>query len=169
MMALLEQARYMRSAFIGLGEGDDAERSARKIPPLLLIGLRFRQTEVVGWDCEQQVRADLLAVGCAWFMARSLRAALAALHRSGVPFRRSWRASHEVWEGPFDGSEKRLPQLPEVRSAAIVGVGAGARRCDSGLGLMIAPGCAVASPARWRRSVAGRPFATGGTFPRSRF
>ena len=140
-----------------------------RIPPLLLIGLRFRQTEVVGWDCEQQVRADLLAVGCAWFMARSLRAALAALHRSGVPFRRSWRASHEVWEGPFDGSEKRLPQLPEVRSAAIVGVGAGARRCDSGLGLMIAPGCAVASPARWRRSVAGRPFATGGTFPRSRF
>src|SRR6516162_4349546 len=37
---------------------------------------------------QKQVRQELLAVGCRWWMVRSARAALTALQRSGVPFRR---------------------------------------------------------------------------------
>jgi hypothetical protein len=64
---------------------------------------------------QKQIRQELVAVGCAWWMARSARAALTALHRSGVPFRRLWRPpALKPWEGPFDGSEKRLPRHPAV-------------------------------------------------------
>ena len=64
---------------------------------------------------QKEVRDGLLAVGCQWFMARSARAALTALHRSGVPFRRPWRpVPLHPWEGPFSGAERRLPQHPEV-------------------------------------------------------
>ena len=63
---------------------------------------------------QKQVRQELVAVGCHWWMARSARAALAALHRSGVPFRRQWTAPElEPWEGPFD-DVKRVPRHPAV-------------------------------------------------------
>ena len=50
-------------------------------------------------------------------MARSVRAALTALHRSGVPFRAPWKPPSDLreWEGPFTGEEKRAPQHPLVR------------------------------------------------------
>jgi hypothetical protein len=66
---------------------------------------------------QKRVRAELVAAGCQWWMARSARAALMAMHRSGVPFRRPWRPPADLreWEGPFDGAEKRLPQHPLVR------------------------------------------------------
>jgi hypothetical protein len=64
---------------------------------------------------QKQVRDELVAVGCEWFMARSARAALTALDRAGVPFRRPWRPVQlRPWEGPFSGAERRLPQHPEV-------------------------------------------------------
>ncbi len=64
---------------------------------------------------QKRVREELTAVGCVWWMARSARAALMALHRSGVPFRRPWKLPEvKPWEGPFDGSEKRLPQHPAI-------------------------------------------------------
>ena len=64
---------------------------------------------------QKQIREELVGVGCAWWMARSARAALTALHRSGVPFRRPWRPIPlRPWEGPFSGAERRLPQHPEV-------------------------------------------------------
>jgi hypothetical protein len=66
---------------------------------------------------QKQVRGELLAVGCEWFMARSPRAALAAMARAGLPFRRPLRPVHlRPWEGPFTGAERRLPQHPEVRA-----------------------------------------------------
>jgi hypothetical protein len=63
---------------------------------------------------QRQVRDALVAVGCAWFLARSPRAALAALRRSGIPLRRWREVPRQRWEGPFDGSEKRLPQHPAI-------------------------------------------------------
>jgi hypothetical protein len=64
---------------------------------------------------QKQVRDEVLAVGCQWWMARSARAALVALHRSGVEFRRPWKPpSLQPWEGPFTGAERRLPQHPAV-------------------------------------------------------
>ena len=65
---------------------------------------------------QKQVRQELVAVGCHWWMARSARAALVALHRSGVEFRGAWEPPADLrpWEGPFDGSEKRLPQHPAI-------------------------------------------------------
>lgn len=65
---------------------------------------------------QKRVRKELVAVGCDWGMARSARAALMALQRSGVQFRRTWTAPElQPWEGPFTGEEKRLPQHPLVR------------------------------------------------------
>jgi hypothetical protein len=66
---------------------------------------------------QKRVRAELVAAGCDWWMARSPRAALLGLRRSGVPFRRPWKepATLCAWEGPFTGEEKRLPQHPLVR------------------------------------------------------
>ena len=66
---------------------------------------------------QKQVRAELVAAGARWWMARSVRAALTALHRSGVPFRAPWKPPADLrdWEGPFTGEEKRAPQHPLVR------------------------------------------------------
>jgi hypothetical protein len=67
---------------------------------------------------QKQVRAELVAAGARWWMARSVRAALTALHRSGVPFRAPWKPPSDLreWEGPLTGEEKRAPQHPLVRA-----------------------------------------------------
>jgi hypothetical protein len=67
---------------------------------------------------QKQVRAELVAVGCQWFMARSVPAALEALRCAGVPFRLPWsEAVHlKPWEGPFPDPTLRLPQHPDVRA-----------------------------------------------------
>ena len=64
---------------------------------------------------QKEVRAQLKAVGCQWFMARSARAALVALVRAGVPFREPWEVPRlEPWEGPWEDPTQRLPQHPET-------------------------------------------------------
>jgi len=64
---------------------------------------------------QKQVRDELLTAGCEWWMCRSARAALTALRRSGVEFRRPWKPSKlRAWEGPFADPTKRLPQAPDV-------------------------------------------------------
>src|SRR3984885_11711064 len=84
-------------------------------PKVIFIELKSRSGRAS--RAQRRTRHELLVAGCEWFMARSARAALTALHRSGVPFRRPWRPPElRAWEGPFDGSEKRLPQHPEVRA-----------------------------------------------------
>ena len=67
---------------------------------------------------QKQVRAELVAAGARWWMARSVAAALTALHRFGVPFRAPWKPPSDLreWEGPFTGEEKRAPQHPLVRA-----------------------------------------------------
>lgn len=64
---------------------------------------------------QRQVRAELVSAGAMWFMTRSARASLMALHLAGVVFRRPWKPpALRPWEGPFDDPTKRLPQAPEV-------------------------------------------------------
>jgi len=64
---------------------------------------------------QKQIRLEMLPTGAVWWMARSARAALMALHRSGVPFRRKWKPPRlEEWEGPFSDPTQRLPQHPLV-------------------------------------------------------
>lgn len=60
------------------------------------------------------IRLEMLPAGAEWWMARSARAAMMALHFSGVVFRRKWKPPWlKPWEGPF-ANPTRLPQAPEV-------------------------------------------------------
>jgi hypothetical protein len=91
------------------------------IPDVLVI---FRQRPIfielksrrgVASKAQKQIRLELLSSGAAWYMARSSRAALMALHLEGVVFRRKWKPPRlKPFEGPFNGSERRLPQHPVV-------------------------------------------------------
>lgn len=79
------------------------------------VFVELKSVSGIASKAQKQIRSELLAVGCEWWMARSARAALTALHRSGVPFRRPWKPPElRPWEGPFDGSERTLPQHPAV-------------------------------------------------------
>ncbi len=69
----------------------------------------------VATKVQKQVRVELLPAGATWWMARSARAALMALHLSGVVFRRQWKPPRlKPWEGPFADPTQRLPQAPDV-------------------------------------------------------
>jgi hypothetical protein len=62
----------------------------------------------------KKARAELVAAGAQWRMARSAGAALMALHLAGVVFRRQWKPPRlQAWEGPFADPNKRL-QAPDV-------------------------------------------------------
>jgi hypothetical protein len=90
------------------------------IPDVLVI---FRQRPIfielksrrgVASKAQKQIRLELLRSGATWYMTRSTRASLMALHLEGVVFRRKWKPPRlRPWEGPFSGAE-RLPQHPVV-------------------------------------------------------
>jgi hypothetical protein len=83
----------------------------------LVVFVELKSVSGIATKAQKQIRRELLAVGCEWWMARSARAALTALYRAGVPFRRPWRPPVlQPWEGPFTGNEARLPQHPKVAS-----------------------------------------------------
>jgi len=64
---------------------------------------------------QRQIAAEWEAVGAKCWVARSPSAALTALYRSRVPFRRQWTPPRLAkWEGPFRACAKRLPQHPRV-------------------------------------------------------
>lgn len=64
---------------------------------------------------QRQIARELEAVGARCWMARSARAAMTALARSRVPFRRPWKQPRlQAWEGPFPASAQRVPQHPAV-------------------------------------------------------
>ena len=64
---------------------------------------------------QKQIRLELLPSGATWWMARSARAAMMALHLEGVIFRRKWKPPClQPWEGPFADPTHRLPQHPRV-------------------------------------------------------
>jgi hypothetical protein len=91
------------------------------LPDVLVI---FRQKPIfvelksragVATKAQKQRRLELLPAGAVWLMARSARAAMMALHLSGVVFRRKWKPPRlKPWEGPFADPTQRLPQAPDV-------------------------------------------------------
>jgi hypothetical protein len=79
------------------------------------IFVELKSRAGVATKMQKQVRVELLQAGANWWMARSARAALMALHLSGVVFRRQWKPPRlKPWEGPFADPTQRLPQAPEV-------------------------------------------------------
>jgi hypothetical protein len=81
--------------------------------PPIFIELKSRAG--VATKAQKQVRVELLSAGATWWMARSARAAMMALHLSGVVFRRRWKPPRlKPWEGPFADPTQRLPQAPDV-------------------------------------------------------
>jgi hypothetical protein len=91
------------------------------LPDVLVIFYRqpifveLKSRAGVASKAQKQLRVEILRGGAVWWMARSARAALMALHLSGVVFRRRWRPPLlKPWEGPFADPTQRLPQAPDV-------------------------------------------------------
>jgi hypothetical protein len=79
------------------------------------IFLELKSRRGVASKVQKQIRTEMLPAGAVWWMARSARAAMMALHLSGVVFRRKWEAPQlQPWEGPFPDPTQRLPQHPGV-------------------------------------------------------
>jgi hypothetical protein len=80
---------------------------------VIFIELKSRRGRVS--PVQKQVRAEMLPTGAVWWMARSARAALMALHLTGVVFRCKYKPPKlKAWEGPFPDPTRRLPQHPVV-------------------------------------------------------
>jgi hypothetical protein len=69
----------------------------------------------VASKAQKQVYLELRAAGADWYLVRSAPAALEALRRSNVPFRRRWQTPQLAdWMGPFIDPFRRLPQHPQI-------------------------------------------------------
>jgi hypothetical protein len=106
------------SAIAGMFQKRRGVRSG--LPDVLVIYRRkpvfieLKSRRGVVSKAQQQIRAELLPAGAVWWVVRSAYAALVALQRSGVVFRREWQPPQlEPWEGPF-ADTKRLPVPPDV-------------------------------------------------------
>jgi hypothetical protein len=91
------------------------------LPDVLVISrgksifVELKSRRGVASKAQKQIRLEMLPVGATWWMARSARAAMMALHLSGVVFRRKWKPPRlKPWEGPFADPNERLPQAPDV-------------------------------------------------------
>jgi hypothetical protein len=87
----------------------------RRDTSTIVIFIELKSRRGVASKVQKQIRVEMLPVGAKWWMARSARAALMALHLSGVVFRRQWKPPRlKPWEGPFADPTQRLPQEPRV-------------------------------------------------------
>jgi hypothetical protein len=80
-----------------------------------LIGLELKS--IIGRLSRAQigVRHEMLRAGGEWVMVRTARAALVALHRLDVPFRRPWMPpALELWEEPVIDPAQPMVWHPEV-------------------------------------------------------
>jgi hypothetical protein len=78
------------------------------------IFVELKSRAGVATKSQKQVRVELLPAGATWWMARSARAAMMALHLSGVVFRRHWKPPRlKPWE-LFADPTQRLAQAPDV-------------------------------------------------------
>ena len=79
------------------------------------IFVELKSRAGVASKVQMHVRSKMLPAGADWWLARSARAAMMALHLSGVVFRRDWKPPRlKPWEGPFADPTRRLPQAPDV-------------------------------------------------------
>jgi hypothetical protein len=65
---------------------------------------------------QRQIRSELVAQGCKWFLCRSASSALVALRRAGVAFRPdAWQPPElEPWEEPVENPTERHPRHPSL-------------------------------------------------------
>jgi hypothetical protein len=112
-----------RSAWSGLRQKRRGVRAG--LPDLMIVVywkppvfIEMKSKRGVLSPAQKRVFADLRAMGADVYVARSATAALEALRRSNVPFRRPWQPPRQLadWEGPFIMADpnERLPQAPEV-------------------------------------------------------
>jgi hypothetical protein len=109
-----------RTALSGLLQKRRGTRAG--LPDLLVIWrgeiafVELKSCRGLASKAQKQVRDELLSVGVKWWwLARSPRACMLALHRSGVPLVK-WKPPKKIerWEGPFQNPHARLPQHPRV-------------------------------------------------------
>jgi hypothetical protein len=84
-----------------------------------IIWIELKAPHGIASKVQRQIRNELLAAGVKfWFLARSARACLMALHLAGVPLV-GWKPPQKIerWEGPFENPHARLPQHPAVSRA----------------------------------------------------
>jgi hypothetical protein len=80
-----------------------------------LIGLELKSLSGRVSRAQEEVRLQILRAGGTWVMVRTARAALVALHRLGVPFRRAWKPpALEPWEEPVSDPGQPIVWHPEV-------------------------------------------------------
>jgi hypothetical protein len=109
-----------RSALAGLLQKRRGVRAG--LPDLMIVVnwkppvfIEMKSKRGVPSAAQKRVFAELRAMGADVYLARSAAAALEALRRSNVPFRRRWEPPPlAAWEGPFSDPHQRLPQHPEV-------------------------------------------------------
>ena len=65
---------------------------------------------------QREIRAELVAQGCNWFLCRSAEPALVALHRAGIAFRPGalQPPKLEPWEEPVENLSERHPRHPPL-------------------------------------------------------
>jgi hypothetical protein len=79
-----------------------------------IVFIELKSRRGVMTDNQKQVRTELLRIGARWWLARTARAGVEALHRSGVVFRHDWTPPRlEPWEGP-SADPVKLPWAPSV-------------------------------------------------------
>lgn len=80
-----------------------------------LVCIELKSKRGVPSAAQRAVSLEIKAAGGRWWLARSVKAALTALAREGVPLGR-WRPPVRLqdWEGPFSDPQARLPQHPRV-------------------------------------------------------
>jgi hypothetical protein len=107
--AIFQRARGVKS---GLADVVIIQQQPER---LLIVFLELKAPRGVASKAQKQVRAEILPAGAKWWLVRSARAAMMALHLSGVVFRHQWTPPElEPWEGPFADPHQRLPQEPTV-------------------------------------------------------
>jgi hypothetical protein len=85
-----------------------------------LIGLEMKSRVGMVSSAQKEVRLEMLRAGGMWWMARTARAALVALHRSGVGLRtragRRWKPPVvlKAWEQPVADPEQPMVWHPAV-------------------------------------------------------
>jgi len=112
LMGILQKRRGVRS---GMPDVMAVTSGNPQLDLVKLVFIELKSHNGVVRPVQKRVFAELTALGVHCWLARSTRAAMTALHRSGVPFRRQWRQSRlQPWEGPFNDLSQRMPMEPRL-------------------------------------------------------
>jgi len=147
--AFAGQMARLRGTRAGLPDWVFVWRGAGKRPRPVIVCIELKSRAGIASKAQRQVRDELVAVGCKYWLARAANAAMTALHLSGVPVRNWTPRPLAPWEGPFRDPYARLPMHPAVRrerQAAARRYRERRRQRDAGIPI-VEP--AAPRPARW--------------------